>query len=117
MILEAVSEMSHERRCGILKMLHPQEAASALSMMSPNDAQQALEDIRTHHGIDQKMDAARRDAERELDLAVYTAESALKAGEELSAGGQHVGGGTATTGDAADDAETQRVSFIEVLME
>ena len=122
MILEAVSEMSHERRCGILKMLHPEEAASALSLMSATDAQQALEDIRTHHAKDRDLERAWREAEMELDLAMFAAESVLKAGEPLSApvvaGPDEIpvspeGGGG---GGAPEEkpAETERVELIEV---
>jgi Mg/Co/Ni transporter MgtE len=118
MILEAVSEMSHERRCGILKMLHPEEAASALSLMSATDAQQALEDIRTCHGKDRDLEHARREAEMELDLAMFAAESVLKAGEPLSAPVVAAPDEIPVSPEGASPgekpAETERVDLIEV---
>jgi len=80
-ILDALMTMQPERRTQVLQMLEPQESAAAISRMPVDEALSTLQTISAKTEAERNLDRAHERAERELDLAIWTAEVNLRAAE------------------------------------
>lgn len=109
MILDAVNNMTPEKRVGILQLLCPEDSAAAMGRLAPHEALRVLQDMKARDEEDRTLDQEVIAAEKQLDMEMFKAEHALNVAHEEE-GDVLEGEG----GDPVDLAVQGKVELIEV---